>query len=568
MGRKAKDAAQQKIGEWTGSARRNTSTVEKVKNTATKITTTTKPQPAAAAPTTITNENANTSNENRSLSEKYSQSELNAMKNCSVVLEQLEYPFQQAKQQPQNRELTAKSMPAPALKKPSAVAAKENQTAVKKIYDYSFDDDLNDAIPLETGEEGMMKDLFDKLAKENKIVVKKYRPKNVKKPKANADEKEKPTKKAAVTRKRLREKQTTSAEQPAQKRPNLKNVQVTNIDGNNDAAAAVAADKRKVDTAPADAIVAKTVTDQVGSGILAGKKVTILEDILIKPKETTSNKITAKLAGRVNVLPTLKNRLANNFQSTPKSSTPLSTKTATAINAKDRSMKSLFFENVSPLNEDSTRSTRSNLLKQRLRLSAINDSDDVEASTSSAHQNAPDNSVPVQQMDFLDDWDDDGIHFTSNDANVPQPGKFTKKNKENSPNRPGSSLQTNTSNPLQPSTSAGLVQNRSGPSPLGVRSIQNRLRTGAVISSSRSNSTKSSDAGSTPQNSNNYSHFEMNDISDYHVYSPTKRRVYGRSPLKNIVSFRFHFHFNRFTFGFNSLLIFMNLLLLCDRQVK
>lgn len=534
MGRKAKDAAQKKIGEWTG-ARRDVSKVEKAPKT------TTKPKPAATLATTKTNENANTSDENRSPLQTFSPSELNAMKNCTVILEKFENPSDQAPQpkRPQRNALAAKKLPAPAkISAPAAAHADivpQKQTDTQKVYDYSFDDDSDEAMSLQTDQDDVMKDLFDKMARENKIVVKKYRPKNVKKQKANADDKDKPAKKATATRKRPRDKQVTSAgQQPPQKRPNLKSKKVTNTDADS---GDVAVDNgRKLDVGPAN----NRIGD--GNGISPGKKVTILEDILIKPNEMITLKRIAKQTDRVDLQPRLRNQLMKNFQSTPKSSTPLSTKTATAINTKDRSLNSLF-ENVSPLNNNLSKPNRANRLKSRLQLSPINDNENAEAPTSPAHCGSLDA-----------DFDDFDFAIETSPVLPSEASKFTERNKENSPDRPGptATVTPTAENRQQSSASAGRsVQVRRGPSPLSAinppqastsagSSIQSRSKPSVLASTSRANSTNSSDTGSTPQNSNNYSHFEMNDVSDYHIFSPTKRRAYGRSPLKNIVSLYLH----------------------------
>lgn len=583
MGRKAKDAAQKKIGEWTG-VHRNVSKVEREPKTAaaaTVATTTTKPAATRTTRTkTKTDENTDTSNENRPPLQTHSPSELNAMKNCTVRLEKMDVesePESPPPQQTQQKKSVVKKQSVQVTKAsatttttaaaittrakaPAIVNDKPND--VNKIYDYSFDDDLEDAIPLQTGQEDEMKDLFDKLAKENKIEVKKYRPKNVKKQKTT-DEKLKPaaTKKVAttVTRKRPREKQAVinaaaAEQQPPQKRPNLTNKKVTNTDAGDNV---VVIDTQKIaGTKPAaNVLVTKDINKRQlanDHGISAGKKVTILEDIVIKPKDTQNT--AAINTNQVNVLPRLRNRLVNNFQSTPKSSTPLSTKTTTA-NAKenDRSLNSLFFEHASPLNT-STRATRGNVLKQqRLQLSAITDSDDAEASTSAvAHKNAHENVAPPAQLQPFDiiDFDDD-FDFANSLTDEPQTSKFAELDKENALDRPGPITSTATNQQKTSSSPVGLGQNRSGPSVLSAMnpppqpstsatsSTRSRFGSNAGASSSRNSSAKSAgSAGTTPQNSNNFSNFEMNNTSDYHIFSPTKRRVYGgRSPLKNIVSF-------------------------------
>lgn len=81
------------------------------------------------------------------------------------------------------------------------------------IYDYTFD---SDAIPLNAGNQNDLNELFKKMEKENKITVKKYRPKNVKK----QPQKKVVEKKTAPRKRRNIEK--SSVEEPVQKVPNLK----------------------------------------------------------------------------------------------------------------------------------------------------------------------------------------------------------------------------------------------------------------------------------------------------------------------------------------------------------
>lgn len=550
MGRKAKEAAQKKIGEWTG-VQRNVSKEEKVPKSAAvaaAATTTTKPKPAATQTTKTkakTNVNTDASNENRSPLQTHSPSDLNAMKNCTVRLEKIDQVSKdpQQQQQSQQNELVVKKAPAQVKKAPAdsttvtrakaPAMVKEKPTDVKKTYDYSFDDDFEDAIPLQT--EDAMKDLFEKLAKENKIEVKKYRPKNVKKQKVAGDKPKSAaaTKKTAtVTRKRPREKQAAAAEQqPPQKRLNLNQKKVTDTDADMDVDVVGVIDTQK-GAVPKDAVKQSVK----GDGIPAGKKVTIIEDILIKPKDTANTvSKTAMNTNQVNVQPRLRNRLINNFQSTPKSSTPLRTKPSANAKENDRSLDTLFFEQASPLNNSSTRPTRGNVLKQRLQLSAINDSDGgAEVSTSPvAAKNAPEKSAPAPQlppMEFID-FDDD-FDF-ANDLVDQQPQ--SSKDKENALDRPGPSTSTSTNPPQASTSSGGIVQNRSAMNPPPQRAHTSTASSNQ--SRSGNSSARSAGSGATPQNSNNFSNFEMNNTSDYHIFSPTKRRVYGRSPLKNIVSF-------------------------------
>lgn len=504
MGRKAKEAATQKIGEWTN-ARRNTS----------------KP--------TTKNENANaSSNENRTPLQTHSQNDLNAMKNCSVRLERVRI---ETKTTP-SADVLDKT---PAKKVPAAtdVTSKDKPAKKQNVYDFSFDADDTPGPMQET--EDKMKDLFEKLAKDNIIEVKKYRPKNGKKIKA--DEK-KPVKKVA-TQKRRREKQPVDVE-PPQKKPNL---------------------KEKVVTVPTKS--KATEVPSKGNG------------------DAVRDQVRPANNENVNTQPRLRNRNFQHLQSTPKTSTPLGTKTNAMSKQNNGSLNSMFFDLASPL---AGRSTRSNIQKQRLQLSAINDSQE-DVPTKSMGQNENNENEP--QFNFDDD-DDDDFGFGNNAANGPE--KDLEVDKENSMDRPSTSAQsrpttssaasnlwdqpstsaaalrstkiTSNADKNRPGTSANVLRSLNQPSTSagGLRSLRNPGNTASAfngdknqpgtssgtlrsqdrpttsLASSKLPTTSAQAAARTPLRTNNdNSVFEIS--SEYNIFSPTKRRVYGRSPLKNIVSF-------------------------------
>lgn len=458
MGRKAKDAAQQKIGKWIG-VHRNVSN-EKTKTT-----------------TAETCENTNASDENSSPIE--TQNDINAMKNCTVRLENILMPSKNSK--------TIRKTPA--KKVPAAETEIKDTQAKAKVYEYSFDAD-SEGIPLQTGNEDAMKDLIEKLAAENKIEVKKYRPKNVKKKKM--DEKV-PTKKG-VARKRHREKQPIDVE-PPQKKSNLKNKVTTAIG------------KQLVSVAPI--LKQKHVTENSANNNNAVKKTVNI----VSNKITTANATAINTDhSKANAQPKLRNRnLNNNFQSTPKSSTPLGAKTVASNQGNNRSLNSGFFDNVSPL-MSSMKNTRGNITKHRLQLSAIDDSQE-EALTSAAHN--IENCAAPQSIDY----DNDGFNFNFDD-NVANEADHDM-DKENSLDRPGTSAETITTT-IRPQTRT-----------MATSAMQNRIESRSVASTS---SGSNNAANATPRNTNDHSIFDMQNESEYHIFSPTKRRVYGRSPLKNIVS--------------------------------
>lgn len=497
MGRKAKEAAQQKIGEWTGS-RRNVSK------------------------TTTKNENTNASNENRTPLKTQSQSDINAMTNCSVRLEIMR---PESKTNGIVSKTPAKNIQA------ADVITKDKQADAKTVYDYSFDADDVPGPMKETEDE--MKDLFEKLAKENIIEVKKYRPKNVKKKKP--DEKV-PVKKEA-TQKRRREKQQIDTE-PPQKRPNLKtrgakaNAQKV---GTTSATTAAVPPKHHIDAENLanNNVPTKKVTFE--------SKQTVNANVVIR--SSTRKQANTVNSENVNVQPRLRSRVLDNFQSTPKSSTPLGTKTTTQSKENNHSLNSLFFDNASPL-VGSTRATRGQIKKHRLQLSAINDSqEDVPTPTATK----PDQNQENDNAPQMDNFDDDDFDFGNNMANEPEPDLYV--DKENSLDRPstsaaalsarnGSGTSSTASNLWdQPSTSAAALRSLNRPGTSATTSnVQKKV--GTVLLRNQPSTSK---AAQIPRKTNDNSIFSIQDTSEQNTFSPTKRvqRVYGRSPLKNIVSFFF-----------------------------
>lgn len=497
MGRRAKDAAQQKISQWTG-ARSNVSKA------------------------TTKSENTNASNENRIPLQTHSPSDLNAMKNCTVRLDKLQIPDNMVKPTRKAPKTPAKTIPA------ADVTAKDKPNDAKNVYDYSFDAD--EPSPLENIPD--MKDVFEKLAKENKIEVKKYRPKNAKKKKPNETDAD--SKAAAAPTKRRREKQPADVE-PPKKKPNLKSK-------------VIAADAPK-SVAPSAGIARPKRTENVANNNVATKKVatiaptvtkTAIQSNALKPVDTAHS-------GYVNAQQRLRNRNEKDFQSTPKSSTPLGAKATAANNAKNRSLNSLFFDNVSPM-MTSIRSTRGNVQRQRLQLSAIQDSPEEVPTTSKGHI-ANENAAQSSNFDYND------FDFGNDLINEPD----LEVDKENSLDRPSTSAAASrSSGRSETATSASSAQNRQRASPVdwdqpstsaaafktpdksksasSHSNVQNRNATSSMSHQSRDQPSTSAVARTPLNNSNDRSIFNIQETSEYNIFSPTKRRVYGRSPLKNIVS--------------------------------
>lgn len=493
MGRKAKEAAQIKIGEWTG-ARPKTSTT---------LTTTTKTD--------------NASTENRAPLQTQSQSDINAMKNCSVRLENIKITTKKVEQVNKIR----------AGKKVPATDVNDKQNDAKNVYDYTFDaeDDLG---PMNTTE-SEMKDLFEKLAKDNIIEMKKHRPKIVKKKKTE----EKTADKKTVTQKRRREKQPVEIE-PLQKKSNLK-VKFANVPkpGTSSANTVAVPSKRNIET------------ENLANG-----------NVPVNSSKQPVNTVTRSSANKqanienVNANSRLRNRVLQNFQSTPKSSTPLGLTANAKSREKDRSLNSLFFDNASPL-VDSNRSNRAkNGLKQRLHLSAINDIQENSPNVSLV-QNKENENVP--QVDYDDG---DNFDFGTNMANEPEPEpNVDKENELNRPSTSAAALKTrnetekseavsNAQNKASTSSSVSNLWDQPSTSAAALRSLE-RPGTNASTSNAINQPSTSSRSWDQPSTSaaaktsirsiSDRSVFDIPNTSDYNVFSPTKR-VYGRSPLKNIVS--------------------------------
>lgn len=485
--RKAKDAAQQKIGEWT-SVRRNAS----------KATTTTK------------NENTSAPTEIRAPLKTQSPSDMNAMKNCTVRLEIMP---------PQPKPIATVSK-SPVKKIPSAdMVAKDKETDKKNVYDYSFDADEFES-PM--GNEDAMKDLIEKLAKENKIEVKKYRPKNVRKKKTE----DKDPANKATTQKRRREKQPNDAE-PPKKKLNLKNKQISANAKKPDALSSVNILKRKHE---ADIL--------ANNNNLTEKAVDVID-----PEEMTSTKVAGasnirKLAvenqmENVNVQSRLRNR--NNLQSTPKTSTPLSVKAA--AKKTNENNRSLFFDNASPL-VNTVKNSMVTVRKQRLQLSAIGDEQEVDTAVSKAIEK-PNEEQPVQY-----NFDDDDFDFgNSVVADEPQSVPNNDVDKENSLDKPGTSATALNARNRQGTRSAASPSWDQPGTSASAMSAQNRPGTSAASSSiwDRPGTSSSIFGASNKSNIEQSPIQHTNDQSN--VYTPTKRRDYGRSPLKNIVSFFYSIFF-------------------------
>lgn len=439
MGRKAKEEAQQKIGIWTKS-RRNVSKIstkenanasnnnenrsplqtqsQSVTNSMKNISVCGDRLNSGMVSTTSTNPNTKTTgNKNNVLTRSQSQSEQIPLKNLSIRLERLDSKTIE--------ELV--SIPSKPFAAVERIFNKDKKTYMENVYDYTFD---NDAIPLET--EDAMKDVYKKLAKENKIVVKKYRAKNVKRrqPEKNgAAKKEK-------TQKRHRDKQPAEIE-PPQKKPNLQNKKVNNlnvvpsaktmktrssvvsIEKNNNFKNAANAEKREMEKTDTNDLVHKKQSENVSFNEKSVEAFTRLR---------------------------LRNRIQPKSQSTPKTSTPLNVKAVHISN----------FDNESPVSIPETHEKARELTKQRLQLSIAEESIEVNRAS------------PVQENDSVQYFDDDDFPMPSVGA--------SNQDKENTLTVPGTSGASN-----------------------------------------NSNKTKDSDYNSR-------------------IFSPTVRRVYGRSPLKNIVS--------------------------------
>lgn len=486
MGRKAKDAAMDKITRSNSSSRRNLSAAK-----TTTITTTNKKQ------------NANTSqNENRTPLKTQSQSTINTMKNCSVHLDKLSKKtisdsiLSSSKQQlndenisetqttvdenmfaDENASTTMKNCSVSIEKmseksisdvilSPKQRSTNANRDKVKTIddenvYDYTFD---SDAIPINTSSGNVMKDLFDKLAKENKIEMKKYRPKHGKKATTKKTEK---NEKQKVTRKRRQVKQSTETE-PPQKKPNLNANKVDNTNNNNLLKSSNIDANETTNDKAAKNDANDNILQNVGVSNIQNPKInrepvitSETKKVVFKDNAQPSTSSAYFNNENVNTRPRIRNANLSHFQSTPKSSTPLSSKQSVTlisnINKIDFSMESSISSNESPsipTNPLTTRVTRR-----------------------SANQNSLQQSSIQQIQSQNDDIQSDSEFFIDDfDSINPMPSASSAVDKENV---------------------------------IGAKNYS---------TSNRSNASRMTLSNSDASN------------------SPTQHRVYGRSPLKNIVS--------------------------------
>lgn len=407
MARKAKEEAQQKIGNWTKSLRN-------VSKTSTKE-----------------NANASNNNENRAPLQTQSQNAINSMKNVSICLDRLNSETVSTTPTKSNTKTTgnknnilskfqsqSKAIPLRNLSirlecldsrtieelvsspsKPFAavekIFKKDKKTDMENVYDYTFD---NDAIPLET--EDAMKDVYDRLAKENKIEVKKYRAKNVKK---------QPAKKGAAKKekmqKRHRDKQPAEIE-PPRKKPNLQNKKVNHLNIVPPPATTTMKTRSNIEIIEKNnnltADTEKRAIEKTNANDMAHEK---------QSKNVSSNEKTGEAFARLR----LRNRIQPNSQSTPKTSTPVNVKTVHFSN----------FDDESPVLISETREKAREWTKQRLQLSTAEES--IEANRTS----------PVQENDYVQYFDDDDF---------PMPTVSSNQDKENTLTVPGTSAASSISN--------------------------------------------------------------------------------------------------------------------------
>lgn len=396
MARKAKEAAQQKIVSWTQAIRRS--------QPGPKATTTTA---AAATSTTQKNIDSNENDENRSPLQSHSQTSINSMQNCSVRLERL------------SDDTVQLHSPRPTAEKKLA----SPKPVDENVYDYSFD---MDATPLDSGAE--MQDLFAKLAKQNRIEVKKYKPKAVRQAKNKANNAGKPK----TVRKRRQEKCKTAAEPPT-KKPNL------NVGEN--------AVRTQLIPVPVDANRNQILRTEAA-------KVDLVGNVGAPRPQPLGNSNIPRSAHNIERL-----RNLTNFQPTMKQSTPLKAIQAlgsTKDNVENSTTINLAVDSTSPAIVPNSRIA----LDKGLLTVGGN-------STPLATRN---NENIDRSIFAVDDFDSMGLVDLDPDPD-PEPTPSTSGlNKENSLN----------------------VARKSA--------------------------------------------LSLNDSSSFNIYSPTKRRVYGRSPLKNIVS--------------------------------
>lgn len=405
MGRKAKEAAQQKITSFTKKIRHNAATS---KAAAVAATTTT---PSVSAKT---KQDAIVSDENRTPLQNESQNVMDSLKECSVRLERLEddslQPVEMIDKQPEP---------------PKPVNT--------NVYDYSFD---MDATPLDNGE--AMQDLFAKMAKENRIEVKKYKPKAARQVKKKTENSDQPK---AVRKRRLEKPKTTS--EPPAKKPNH----------NADA-------KKIVETHTAQAKPVQSV-DANRNKIVASvvDKENLSANVASSPGPQTQD---SGKALRSNL-----ERLRNltNLQSSLKSSTPLKPLgTRLRSNSNNTSLNLSALGLTSPIIATKNRSTP--LAKPIRQPQIVNENQE----TSRAGENAEQSIFSVNDMDSM-------VDLNTDFEPIPSTSGVDKEN------------------PTITSNNTSVLSNRT-----------NRIAT------------------------------PLNDSSSFNIYSPTKRRVYGRSPLKNIVS--------------------------------
>lgn len=424
--RKAKEAARQKIDNWCGGVgtQRNAMSAK--------------------------NKNAINTSDDRTPLKTQSKNTNESVKRCSVRIERLTV------EKTVNTVSPKKVVTTNATKK---VGEKRAMASDKNVFDYTFDGDA-DAISLEQDNQNELQDLFKKMAKENKIVVKKYRPKIAKKQaESKTDEKK------VVAKKRRNEKKSVA--EPPRKKPNLKVDQIV-YNGKR-----LAAQNPKVSKSK-QTVVAENVANNNFS----------LDDIenlsaitdSIADKELNAHNDRSKPTERVNTRLQLRNNPTS--QSTPKVKAPVvakptATVTTSSLAVTKPNTRRNVLEDFSKLKTSSplTNSNRANkahsvLGQQRLRLPTINDASETNFELS-------DNEIDFGGDDFFDNAFEPELDIEVAD-------------KENSLDRPQ----------------------------------------------------KASTSAQSTAGSNDKSNFIVLDDSSYNIFSPTKRvgRVYGRSPLKNIVS--------------------------------
>lgn len=410
MARKAKESAQQKISSWTNSSRRSAAA--------------SKPPTTTTTTSAIAKKNANTSDENRKPLQTQSRSTINSLKNCSVTLMRL--PDDTIEVQPKEPTIIAKE--------PDAAPKSANQN----VYDYSFD---LDATPLENSEP--MQELFEKLAAENRIEIKKYKPKAVRQVKKKADDADRP--KAA--RKRRQDKPKPTSEPPL-KKPN------PTVGGQID-------DNQAIQTKPVQ-------IDSNSNNIL--HNVAAQMDSNANMPSPIARTTQSNTSLRTNQIGNIQQRLRHSLSLRPTlgSSTPLNSAKTLGMrmrNNENNTPKNLSWLGVSsvgkPITPMGSKSTP--IAKPTAALSFVEENRDTNQEND---ENTNHSVFAVDDFDAMDFIDPEPI----------------------------------------PSTSAAAMEK-----PMSVNS--------SLSVSNRENQSTM-----------------LNDSSSFNIFSPTKRRVYGRSPLKNIVS--------------------------------